>query len=232
MPDQDTLVKALQCVLFAAKEPVSIPDLAEVLQVDVTQMPGLIAALDSMFEGTGLQTVRLAGGYSLATRPEFADYVRRLLQPDPQRLSIQALETLTIIAYRQPVTRPEIDEIRGVNSSGAVMSLIEKDLARIAGRKNAAGRPFLLETTARFLSAFGLAHLDDLPDIGRLREVMDRASAAGELLDFSATDADSEDLQPDDASGSDETSIASIGSGEGGEMQSPPSPPEADASDA
>ncbi len=178
MNDNDHLVNALECLLFAAKEPVPMQRLADVLAVDVTLLPGLLQELGARREGTGLDVVQLAGGYSLATRPDYADYVRTLLEPDPERLSVQALETLAIVAYRQPMTRPEIDEVRGVNSSGAVASLIQKDLVRVAGRKDAPGRPFLLETTPHFLSLFGLKDLDDLPDIGELRRAMEQQGLA------------------------------------------------------
>lgn len=174
MPDTEAMLGALECLLFAAKEPVPLSRLAEVLQLDVTDLPHLLDQLQERRSRTGLQVAQLAGGYTLATRPEYAEYVQRLLEPDPEKLSVQALETLAIIAYRQPITRPEIDEIRGVNSSASVTSLIERDLVRIAGRKDAPGRPFLLETTPRFLSVFGLADLADLPDIGELRRAMER----------------------------------------------------------
>ena len=168
MTERQPLVNALECLLFAAKEPVAVSRLAQVLEVDVTELPGLLEDLQRAREGTGLHVLALAGGYALATRPEHSEHVQRLLEPDPERLSVQALETLAIIAYRQPITRPEVDEVRGVNSSGAVASLIEKTLARVAGRKDAPGRPFLLETTPHFLSVFGLSDLGDLPELGDL----------------------------------------------------------------
>jgi segregation and condensation protein B len=174
MSDENDLINALECVLFAAKEPLPVSRLAEVLQCEATDLPRLLHELNERRAHTGLHATHLAGGWVLATRPEYAEAVQRLLQPDPQRLSFQALETLAIIAYRQPITRPEIDEIRGVNSSGAVASLIEKDLVRIAGRKDVPGRPFLLETTAHFLSVFGLSDLSELPDIGELRRRMEQ----------------------------------------------------------
>lgn len=177
MSEERDQLNALECLLFAAKEPVPLARLAEVLECEVTDLPHLLAALDEARVETGLQVAHLAGGYALATRPKYGDYVQRLLQPDPERLSIQALETLAIIAYRQPMTRPEVDEIRGVNSSGAVTSLIEKDLVRVAGRKDAPGRPFLLQTTAHFLSVFGLKDLTDLPDISELRHAMEEQYA-------------------------------------------------------
>jgi segregation and condensation protein B len=182
MTDEAMLINALECSLFAAKEPVPLAQLAEVLGIDATELPGLLERLTQAREGSGLQVVQLAGGYSLGTRAEYAEYVERLLQPDPAKLSIQALETLAIVAYRQPITRPEVDEVRGVNSTGAVMSLVAKDLVRVAGRKDAPGRPFVLETTPHFLSSFGLKDLGDLPDISELRRAMESRMAPDETL--------------------------------------------------
>lgn len=168
-PVTDDHLPALECLLFVAREPVTISRLAEALQVEATEVPRLLARLESSLEGHGLYLTKLAGGLSLATRPEYTDYVHRLLDPDPGRLSKQALETLAIIAYRQPITRPEIEELRGVDSAGTVSNLLNKGLVRICGRKDAPGRPFLLETTPHFLSEFGLNDLEELPDLQDLR---------------------------------------------------------------
>lgn len=159
------LMWALQCVLFVAGEPLPVNRIAQALGCDETEVPTLCRELNNHLLGQGLHVVQLAGGHALATRPDYAEYVQRLLEPEPERLSVQALETLAIIAYRQPLTRPEIDSLRGVNSGGVVASLLEKGLIRITGRKDVPGRPFLLETTAHFLSAFGLKDLADMPRI-------------------------------------------------------------------
>ncbi|MCE5237563.1 SMC-Scp complex subunit ScpB [bacterium] len=184
-PDDGELLCALQCLLFVAGEPLPVDRLAQALGQEVTDIPGLCDRLNEHLEGQGLHVVQLAGGYALATRPEFADYVQRLLEPEPERLSIQALETLAIIAYRQPITRPEIDALRGVNSGGVVTSLLEKGLLRIRGRKDAPGRPFLLETTAHFLSSFGLGDLSDLPrvDLPEIGETTQQPRVLGEALE-------------------------------------------------
>lgn len=164
-PADPELLCGLQCILFVAGEPLPVDRLALALEKEVTEIPRLCDQLNDRLDGQGVHVVQLAGGYALATRPEFADYVQRLLEPEPERLSIQALETLAIIAYRQPITRPEIDQLRGVNSGGVVSSLLEKGLVRIKGRKDAPGRPFMLETTPHFLSAFNLKDLADLPKV-------------------------------------------------------------------
>jgi segregation and condensation protein B len=129
--------------------------------------------LEDRLAPTGLQVTALAGGYSLATREEYADLIRAFLAPPAEQLSKQALETLAIVAYKQPLTRAEIEAIRGVNSSGVLRSLMEKRLLVSAGRADAPGRPYLFETTPEFLSLFGLASLEDLPPLSEeLAEIM------------------------------------------------------------
>jgi len=185
--------KALEAIIFAADEPCDEARLATVLEVSLEELEGLIAELHRLLESSALHLVRLAGGYHLATRPQFADYVQRLREPEPEKLSRQAMETLAIVAYRQPITRPEIDEIRGVNSSGAVNSLLGKGLVAISGRKTAPGRPFMFSSTPHFLSAFGLNDLDELPQLSEpdaeLLQALAAKVAAGELgEDDEATD--------------------------------------------
>ena len=192
---QRDLLSALQCLLFVAGEPLSVARLSQALAREETEIHRLCQELNQRLEGHGLHVVALAGGYALATRPEYADYVQRLLEPEPERLSVQALETLAIVAYRQPITRPEIDSLRGVNSAGVVASLLEKGLLRIKGRKDAPGRPFLLETTAHFLSAFGLKDLSDLPqvDLPEVGRAVEEPKLLGEALEELSTTSEEEE---------------------------------------
>jgi segregation and condensation protein B len=164
-PERVELIKGLQAIIFAAEQPCEEDRLASLLEIPVEEIEDLVSDLADMMSDSALQVVRLAGGYQMATRPRYASYVQRLREPEPERLSPQALETLAIIAYLAPITRPEIDEIRGVNSTGSVNSLLEKGLVEIAGRKDAPGRPFLLTTTSHFLSTFGLNDLSELPEL-------------------------------------------------------------------
>ena len=170
------LCAAIESLLFVSEEPVSGERLAGILQVSGERIAELVGELRNRLEGRGLYLVELAGGYNLATRPEYAQFVERFLEPEPERLSLPAVETVAIIAYRQPITRPEIDQLRGVNSGGVVNTLIEKGLVEVAGRKNAPGRPFLLKTTRHFLASFGLRDLEELP---RLAELQGRQLAQG-----------------------------------------------------
>jgi segregation and condensation protein B len=184
--DREEQARALEAVLFAAEGPLDEERLAALLELPVEEVPAVVTALGELLAASAVHVVQLAGGYQLATRPRYARYVQRLREPEPERLSPQALETLAIVAYRQPITRPEIDEIRGVNSSGAVNGLLEKGLIEIAGRKDAPGRPFLLTTTAHFLSTFGLNDLSELPELSpvetdfqdQLRELGEERPAA------------------------------------------------------
>jgi segregation and condensation protein B len=122
----------------------------------------------------GLHLAEVAGGYQITTRPEFHEWVRRLFhERGAQKLSVAGLETLAVIAYKQPITSAEIGEIRGVNTSGVLSTLMERHLIKIVGRKNVIGRPFLYGTTKEFLIRFGLRDLDDLP------RVEDMAAALG-----------------------------------------------------
>src|SRR4029079_6682196 len=117
--------------------------------------------------------VEVAAGYQITTRPEYNDWVRQLLDPKPTtRLSIQALETLAVIAYKQPVTLPEIIDLRGVKSGGVIKTLLEKRLIKIVGRKEVVGRPILYGTTKHFLLHFGLKDLTELPKIEEFAEVL------------------------------------------------------------
>ena len=122
----------------------------------------------------GLQLVEVAGGYQIVTRPELHEWVRRLFhERTTQKLSVQSLETLAVIAYKQPITAPEIAEIRGVSSSGGVLStLVERKLIKTVGRKQVVGRPFMYATTREFLERFGLNDLTDLPKVEEMSDAL------------------------------------------------------------
>ena len=155
--------------MFVAGEPVPLDRLAEVLQQDCDRVARLLDEMRRRDAG-GLQVAEVAGGWMLCTRPEFASYITRLLQVQPHRLSRAALETLAIIAYRQPTTRPEVDAIRGVSSDGVIRTLVSKGLIEEVGRKEAPGRPILYGTTPAFLQHFGLVSLGELPDLEDVEE--------------------------------------------------------------
>lgn len=180
--DEQRLKAILEALLFAAGEPVSLHRLAAVIDtVAKEEITSAISALDAEYAmgGRGLTIEEVAGGYQLRTRKELAPQVRKLLETKPPRLSRSLLETLAIIAYRQPVTRPEIEELRGVDSGGVLETLLERRLIKIAGRKEAPGRPLIYATTHEFLEVFGLKDLDSLPDLEEFQEI-ERAAREAE----------------------------------------------------
>jgi len=166
----------VEALVFAAPQPLSPRELGRVLGgVPKEDWQRALEELQADYarDERGLQLIEVAGGWQITTRPEYNDWVRELLDPKtPTRLSIQALETLAVIAYRQPATLPEIIELRGVRSQGVVKTLLEKRLIRITGRKEVVGRPMLYGTTKQFLLHFGLKDLDELPQIEEFAEVL------------------------------------------------------------
>jgi len=140
-----------------------------------------VDALKADYESRpGLQLVEVAGGYQIVTRPQLHEWVRRLFhERSSQKLTVQGLESLAVIAYKQPITALEIGEIRGVNTSGVLSTLLERHLIKIVGRKNVVGRPFLYATTKEFLIRFGLKDLNDLPKIEDMAEALGFDPPAG-----------------------------------------------------
>jgi segregation and condensation protein B len=166
MPEPIQIVEAL---LFAAEGPVEAERIQEVLDLpSPTAARELVAEYSRHLadDGRALQVVEAGGSFRLVTRPEVAPWLLKLARSRTRsRLSRPALETLAIVAYRQPVSRPEVDAVRGVNSEAVLDSLLERRLIRIAGRKDSPGRPFLYETTREFLVAFGLRNVQELPKV-------------------------------------------------------------------
>jgi segregation and condensation protein B len=166
----------LEALIFASPQPITPREVGKVLAgVERERWQAALEELKADYarDGRGLQLVEVAGGWQVTTRPEYNDWVRELLDPKvPTRLSIQALETLAVIAYKQPVTLPEIIELRGVKSGGVLKTLLEKRLIRIVGRKEVVGRPMLYGTTKQFLLHFGLKDLAELPKVEEFAEVL------------------------------------------------------------
>lgn len=173
--------RIIEALLFASNSPVGINDLASVLEgVDSTLIRDLVYELKNEYESQGRSfgIIEIAGGFQLAADSYYAPWIRKLLGKDrAQRLSMPALETLAIIAYKQPLTRSEIEAIRGVNVDGVLENLLEKNLIKTSGRKEAPGRPFVYTTTEEFLVHFGLKSLEDLP---RLKEFTEKDIQTGE----------------------------------------------------
>jgi segregation and condensation protein B len=167
----DQLKSAVECLLFVSTEPVSLKEMAAALQMEPDDA-GIELAVEELRQDltlrSGLQVVRVAGGYQMCTRQEYAEYVTRLLTPNKHKLSRAALETLAVVAYRQPVTQPEVEAVRGVKVDGVMRTLADNNLVREVGRKQSPGRPILYATTREFLQRFGLNDIQDLPDVDEL----------------------------------------------------------------
>jgi segregation and condensation protein B len=219
----------IEAIIYAAEEPVTVEQMATALKEHVTLEPVAEGTKDSLaglkaqirnavdelaqqyaLSDRGMEIRQVAGGFRMATKPEYHDVVRsfaKSLKP-PVRLSLQALETLAVIAYKQPVTAPEISEIRGVDSSGVLGTLLDRKLITTAGRKAVVGRPILYKTTKDFLLRFGLKDITELPSVEEFEklaadtmqsdlfttpEPVPDATGAGEPVETQTAAASSED---------------------------------------
>lgn len=174
-PVSAELKAILEALIFASPEPLTPKAIFKLL--DTEPQENVEAALAELKRDYGrpggLQLVEVAGGYQIVTRPDLHEWVRRLFHDrSTQRLTAQALEALAVIAYKQPITAVEVAEIRGVNTSGVLSTLIERHLIKIVGRKKVVGRPFLYATTKEFLIRFGLNDLSDLPRVEDMAEAL------------------------------------------------------------
>jgi segregation and condensation protein B len=182
-----SLATRIEALLFASDQPLPIARLCEVLDVD--ERSEVQAALDALAGAyadpeRAFRLVQVAGGWQIATKPEYATVIRRLFTGKRRvRLTKAALETLAIIAYKQPTTRPEVDAIRGVASGGVLETLLERNLIRIAGRSDGIGRPLLYGTTPEFLHYLGINRLEDLPSLEELESMLAEREAAARLAD-------------------------------------------------
>jgi segregation and condensation protein B len=169
------LKPVLEALLFSAESPLTLEQLAEATESDPAPIAEALTALAAEWAepGRGLRLAEMAGGWIVLTREEYAPFVGRLLRGKKKmRLSRPALETLAIIAYKQPVTKIEVDAIRGVDSSGVLNTLLERALVTIRGRSKAIGRPLLYGTTGEFLSYFGLRDLSEMPRVEELKAIV------------------------------------------------------------
>jgi segregation and condensation protein B len=202
--EEERLKAILESLLFAAGEPVNLAQLASVL--DGVPRDDIRRALAQMATGyaaggRGLVLDEVAGGYQLRTPKEHALYVRKLLAAKPPRLSRPLLETVAIVAYRQPITRPEIEQLRGVDTGGVLETLLERRLVRIAGRKEAPGRPLMYATTSEFLEVFGLKDLQSLPDMEEFRALQGTHDDSGAEASSDSPPASAEEAQISEAAG-------------------------------
>lgn len=175
-PRASAELKAIvEALIFASPDPLTLKQICKLLDSEPKEdVEAAIAEVKKDYDRPGgLQFVEIAGGYQIATRPDLHEWVRRLFhERSTQKLTAQGLETLAVIAYRQPITALEITEVRGVNTSGVLNTLLERHLIKIVGRKQVVGRPFLYATTKEFLIRFGLNDLSDLPKVEDMAEAL------------------------------------------------------------
>jgi segregation and condensation protein B len=200
---------ALEAIIYAADEPATIDQLASALGDEKLAVQASLDELVASYaaEERGVEVRAVAGGYKMYTKPQHHDVVRRFIKSlrPPLRLTMPALETLAVIAYKQPVTAPEIGEIRSVNTSGVLKTLLDKRLITTAGRKEVIGRPILYKTSKEFLMRFGLSDLDELPSLKEFealaREALgsDEGVAPSETSDESVLDVPRESAAPANA---------------------------------
>lgn len=164
----------IESLLFVAEEPLTIDRLKRILaQADTKEIRTALEQIAAEYEqrNGGFYLHQVAGGYQVRTRPEYTPWIKRLIQPKPLRLSKAALETLAIVAYKQPVIRSDIEHIRGVDCGGVLRVLLERGFLRVLGRKEIPGRPLIYATTKRFLEVFDLKTLKDLPTPKEIEEL-------------------------------------------------------------
>ena len=161
----------VEALVFAADHPIKPSEIAKLAQAPTRQIKDILEELTQEFSGRGIQLEEVAGGYAFRTNVAFAPFVRDLVGQKPVKLTRAQLETLAIVAYRQPITRPDIDDVRGVDCGPVLRTLLERDLVRILGKKDEPGRPILYGTSNGFLQLFGLASLKDLPTLREFTEL-------------------------------------------------------------
>ncbi len=174
--ERDEIKSIVENVLLAADQPVNADELEKVFlnAVEKNDLQLILEELKEEYQSRNLQILEVADGYQLCTRHEFNDWIRKFLKLDrSSRLSQPSLDTLSIIAYKQPLTRQEVDDIRGVDSSGVIKTLLEKKVIGPTGRKKVPGRPIMYRTTQKFLEYFGLKDLSDLPTLEDLKEELE-----------------------------------------------------------
>ncbi|MBV9864511.1 MAG: SMC-Scp complex subunit ScpB [Abitibacteriaceae bacterium] len=172
----------IEAVLFAADKPVPLKKLAQIAELELRQVTEELEVLREEKRRIGaLQIVEVAGGWQMVSKPDFAPYIKQLRDVPRQRLSRAAFEVLAIVAYRQPVTRAEIENLRGVDCAGPIQFLLDKKLITLEGRKEAPGRPWLYASTPQFLDHFGLRSINDLPSLAEFAQLNDAATDPASL---------------------------------------------------
>ena len=187
--ETEKLTAIIETLIFASEKPLKVKYIEQVMSViDLGELtiPGLIETLKAGYasEESGIELVEVAEGWQFRTKPQFADWIKRLNTVRPSKLSAPAMETLAIVAYRQPITRAEIDYFRGVDSGGVIKTLLDKRLIKIIGKKELPGRPLVYGTTQEFLEVFSLKDISALPNLQDMKQM----SSAEEELERNQTE--------------------------------------------
>ncbi len=192
-PSGESLKCVLESLIFVSDRPVTPKKLARAARATVAEVQPLLDELVADYQHRGIHLYFVAGGYQFRSARESADFVKTLVAPKPIRLTRAQLETLAIVAYRQPITRPEVDDVRGVDSGSSLKMLAERGLVKILGRKDEPGRPLVYGTTPGFLEFFGMSSLKDLPTLQEFSDLTDEHRALfertiGESIDVAAAE--------------------------------------------
>ena len=192
----------IESLLFVAEEPLTFDKIKRIAeQAEPNEIKDALAALSAEYDARpgGFYLDEVAGGFQIRTRPEYNEWIRKLIQPRPLRLSKAALETLVIIAYKQPIIRSDVEHLRGVDCGGVLRVLLERKLIRVLGRREIAGRPLIYATTKRFLEVFDLKNLKDLPTPKEIEELGASLTESNEPIALESTEEiESEPESPDD----------------------------------
>jgi segregation and condensation protein B len=195
--EENNLKSAIEALIFASEKPITLEQIKKVLaDLDALSINKIIAELkaDYQTQNRGLRVVEIAGGFQMTTSSNFAPFLKKLFKNRySDKLSKPALESLAIIAYKQPLTKSEIESLRNVNVDGVIKSLIDKNLIRICGRKKIPGRPYVFGTTREFLEHFGLKSLQDLPKIEDFTVLAQEKEAQAEIEPISQEDLEVKD---------------------------------------
>ncbi len=201
--EREELKSIVENILLASDQPVTPDDLQSTLMngTEKSELQSLLKELQEEYQSRNLKIEEIAGGYQLCTRPEYSEWVRKFLKLDKTtKLSQPSLDTLSIIAYKQPLTKQEVEEIRGVDCGGVIRTLLDKKIVGPAGRKKVPGRPIMYRTTRKFLEYFGLKDLVDLPTLEDLQEELsgDLENNAQEEMDFNTPPVQNASLEDED----------------------------------
>ena len=169
----DVLISRIESLIFVAPSPVSVRRLGRILGIDGKRVRGLLAIIEAHYRDRGIVLSEVSGGFQFRSNPDNSQVIRHVFKMRPLRISRAALETLAIVAYRQPLTRSEVEGVRGVDCGGTLKYLFEKGLVRVIGRKEEPGRPIIYGTSSNFLELFGLKSLADLPALHEFSELWD-----------------------------------------------------------